>query len=66
MILLDKFFDVLGLGLYIIDLQLILSFSPCSTVNLVTLSDMAPEIFGKSEILSEEDGEFMMERSVSP
>ena len=45
----------------------ILSFSPCSTVNLVTLSDMAPVMFGKSEMLSEEDGEVMIERSsVSP
>ena len=47
----------------------ILSFSPCSTVNLVTLSAIAPVMFGKSEMLSEEaeDGDVMIERSsVSP
>ena len=47
----------------------ILSVSPCSTVNLVTLSAIAPVMFGKSEMLSEEDedGDVMIERSsVSP
>ena len=44
----------------------ILSFSLCSIVNLVTLSDIAPEILGNSEMLSELVGEFRMERSVSP
>ena len=44
----------------------ILSFSLCSIVNLVTLSDIAPEILGNSEMLSELVGEFKMERSVSP
>ena len=44
----------------------ILSFSLCSIVNLVTLSDIAPEILGNSEMFSELVGEFKMERSVSP
>ena len=44
----------------------ILSFSLCSIVNLVTLSDITPEILGNSEMLSELVGEFKMERSVSP
>ena len=38
----------------------ILSFSLCSIVNLVTLSDIAPEILGNSEMLSELVGEFKM------
>ena len=43
-----------------------LSFSLCSTVHLVTLSAIVPEIFGNNEMDDELTGELVINKSVSP
>ena len=43
-----------------------LSFSLCSTVHLVTLSAIVPEILGNNEMDVELTGELVIDKSVSP
>ena len=43
-----------------------LSFSLCSTVHLVMLSAIVPEIFGNNEMDDELTGELGIDESVSP